>query len=75
MCVSSPIHLFRTEKELEWRGCQKVKKFKDLLTRFDAVHGCDRRADGQTPHDSTSCAVHSVALPKPCRDSYKTVCL
>jgi len=42
-------------ENLEWRGYPTVKKFVDMITRFDATHERDRQTDG---HRTT---VHCIA--------------
>jgi len=35
-------------EKVEWCGYPKVKKFDDMLIRFDGIPACDRQTDGQT---------------------------
>jgi len=41
--------------KLEWCGYEVVKKFHDMITRFDTIYDGDRQTyrhtDRQTPHD------------------------
>ena len=41
-----------------------VKNFEDIFIRFGATHERDKRTDGQTPGDSNSRAMHSIARQK-----------
>ena len=36
------------EEKLEWCSYLTVKKFEDMITRFDTIHKRDRRTDRQT---------------------------
>jgi len=49
--------VFNVEK-LEWCGYPylTVKKYEDMITRFDTILERDRQQDGQTPHDAIGCA-------------------
>jgi len=35
-------------EKLEWSGSPILNKFEDMITRFERIHECDRRMDGQT---------------------------
>jgi len=45
-------------------GYQMVKKFENMFTSFDAILIRDKHMDRQTPHDSISRTMHSVARQK-----------
>ena len=49
---------------LEWYGWQEWKNYEYTITRFDAIHECDRQMDKQTPHDGigSAYAQHHMAI-------------